>query len=407
MKNFSPNHSALEPATADELSELVKEFHSKKEEWHPYGYGSRLDWGAPILPSSKALSIKNFNRVIEHSIDDLTITVEAGASLAELQLSLQETNQWLAIDWPSGSKPTTDIYSAGTIGGLVARGLSGSLRHKYMAVRDQIIGIGIMRTDGVSAKAGGKVVKNVAGYDLMRLLCGSWGGLALITQLTLRTQAIKKSHIVLNIKGKLTELESLRIKLLNTSFSPEYFDWLIENKNHISLEIGLASLSQECIKDQLRNINLLSNEYKVFSNTKDWNGPLLSDKELSLDLKKSYWLIRISLLPSKIHNLISSNELKNLKDFNWRISASLGVGEGWEESKSNENLSSKLNQIKALRSKVEAMRGELVILNQPKFINNKLDSWKESNSKHIIEKVKSQFDPLNQLSVGRLPGTAG
>ena len=68
--------------------------------------------------------------------------------------------------------------SAGSIGGLVARGLAGGLRQQHLGVRDQIIGIGLLRSDGTSAKAGGRVVKNVAGYDLMRLLCGSWGSLA-------------------------------------------------------------------------------------------------------------------------------------------------------------------------------------------------------------------------------------
>ena len=124
--------------------------------------------------------------MIDHAVDDLTITVEAGLPLNTLQELLAEQGQWLPVDWPRGG-------CAGSIGGLVARGLAGGLRQRHLAIRDQLIGIGLLRSDGIAAKAGGRVVKNVAGYDLMRLLCGSWGSLALITEVTLRLQPMRLS----------------------------------------------------------------------------------------------------------------------------------------------------------------------------------------------------------------------
>ncbi len=187
MNTPSQDTSLLTPTSLPDLRELVKDLYSTETLWHPCGLGTRLNWGPPIKSTSNPVTVQKINRIIEHSQQDLTITVEAGLPLADLQAALQEKKQWLSVDWPWGSQVITDPKSGGTIGGLVARGLSGSLRQQYMGIRDQLIGIGLIRSDGVSAKAGGKVVKNVAGYDLMRLLCGSWGSLAIITELTIRT----------------------------------------------------------------------------------------------------------------------------------------------------------------------------------------------------------------------------
>ena len=90
---------------------------------------------------------------------------------------------------------------------MIARGISGGLRHRHQGVRDQILGINMIRADGTKAKAGGRVVKNVAGYDLMRLLCGSWGSLALITQVTLRVKPLINFSRVVTIKGKTKDQE--------------------------------------------------------------------------------------------------------------------------------------------------------------------------------------------------------
>ncbi len=168
-----------------ELSELVRQLHGQATPWLPAGFGSRLGWGPAVQDTATVVSCQRLNRILDHAVGDFTVTVEAGTPLRQLQETLWSHGQWLAIDWPWGSE--ADGSGAGSVGGLVARGLAGGLCHRYLGVRDQLIGIGLMRTDGVAARAGGKVVKNVAGYDLMRLFTGSWGSLGLITELTLRT----------------------------------------------------------------------------------------------------------------------------------------------------------------------------------------------------------------------------
>ena len=154
-------------------------------------------------------------------------------------------DQWLPVDWPRGGEPTTTDRSddesqsqAGTIGGLVARGISGGLRQRHLGIRDQIIGIGLLRSDGTAAKAGGRVVKNVAGYDLMRLLCGSWGSLALITEVTLRVQPIRPAHAGLFVSGELANLEGFRAALLLSTLTPERCDWQCPGDGQLGTATG-------------------------------------------------------------------------------------------------------------------------------------------------------------------------
>jgi glycolate oxidase FAD binding subunit len=192
-----------------ELQELVRELHRQATPWLPAGLASRLAWGPAIQTGADqacpdqqeplVLSTAKLNRIVAYSPGDFTITVAAGTPLVAVQQELAQQRQWLSLDWPWGSGLAG--RGSGSLGGLVARGLAGGYRQRYLGVRDQLIGIGLLRADGTAARAGGKVVKNVAGYDLMRLLCGSWGSLALITEVTLRTQPLPPQRRSLWLQG--------------------------------------------------------------------------------------------------------------------------------------------------------------------------------------------------------------
>ena len=108
---------------------MAPERHPLESQWPGHTPGR----GPPLGPQHEVLSCRQLNRVIDHAVDDLTITVEAGMPLQDLQDLLAEQGQWLPIDWPRGGAP-------GSIGGLVARGLAGGLRQRHLGVRDQIIG---------------------------------------------------------------------------------------------------------------------------------------------------------------------------------------------------------------------------------------------------------------------------
>jgi glycolate oxidase FAD binding subunit len=141
------------------------------------GGGTRLTWGRRPAPFDLVLSTKRLNRILHHEPGDLTVSVEAGLPVATLNRELAGHGQTLPLDVPS---------DASTIGGLLAVNDSGPRRHRHGAPRDLLIGMHLATADGRLVKAGGNVVKNVAGYDLGRLMCGSFGSLAAIVSATFK-----------------------------------------------------------------------------------------------------------------------------------------------------------------------------------------------------------------------------
>ncbi|HXG77468.1 MAG TPA: FAD-binding oxidoreductase [Gaiellaceae bacterium] len=135
------------------------------------------------LRIGRDLTLAGLDRVLEHEAGDLTCTVEAGIRLSALQRALAERGQRLSLDPPGDP----------TVGALLAENLSGPLRHRYGAPRDLVLGVTLVLADGTVASAGGKVVKNVAGYDLARLVCGSRGTLALIARASFRLHPLPRA----------------------------------------------------------------------------------------------------------------------------------------------------------------------------------------------------------------------
>jgi glycolate oxidase FAD binding subunit len=149
------------------------------------GAGGRLGWGVPPSRCDLMIDMSRMSSVVEHSAGDLVARMEAGARMADVAAALERDGQELALDVPGEA----------TIGGVVASGLAGPRRLRYGTPRDLLIGITIVRADGTVARSGGKVVKNVAGYDLGKLLAGSAGTLALITEATFRLHPLPAARV--------------------------------------------------------------------------------------------------------------------------------------------------------------------------------------------------------------------
>jgi glycolate oxidase FAD binding subunit len=137
------------------------------------------------------LATDGLNRILEHDPGDLTCTVEAGVRLSALQAKLAASGQRLSLDPPGDP----------TVGALLARNVSGPLRHRFGAPRDLVLGVTLVLADGTIANAGGKVVKNVAGYDLARLVCGSEGRLALVARASFRLHPLPKATRTLVVEA--------------------------------------------------------------------------------------------------------------------------------------------------------------------------------------------------------------
>ncbi len=164
------------PGSTEEASALLQVAAAHELAVVPRGAGTGLSWGVPPAACDLVVDMSAMDQVLEHAAGDLVARVQAGATIGHLASVLAGAGQELALDVPAEA----------TVGGMVATGMAGPRRLRYGAPRDLLIGITIVRADGMVAHSGGKVVKNVAGYDLGKLFSGSQGTLGLITEATFR-----------------------------------------------------------------------------------------------------------------------------------------------------------------------------------------------------------------------------
>jgi glycolate oxidase FAD binding subunit len=160
--------------TVEEAAAEIRELDAVR----PRGGGTKLGWGPPS--DAPEFDTRRLNRILEHNVGDFTAVLEAGVPLVEAQAAFAAEGQMLALDPPLGED------DAATIGGVIATNDSGPLRHRYGGVRDLVVGMTVVLSDGTVAKSGGKVIKNVAGYDLAKLFAGSFGTLGLIASVAVR-----------------------------------------------------------------------------------------------------------------------------------------------------------------------------------------------------------------------------
>ncbi|MFQ5521764.1 MAG: FAD-binding oxidoreductase, partial [Candidatus Methylomirabilia bacterium] len=173
---------AVFPGSVEEVSELLALASDAEISVVPWGGGTKIEMGAPPTGLGLVLGIRRLARLLEHEPGDLTATVEVGMTLEALQEQLGQQGQWLSLDPPFSERAT--------IGGILAANASGPRRHLYGTARDLLIGITVVASDGSVVRGGGKVVKNVAGYDLPKLYIGSFGTLGVIVQATFKLRPL-------------------------------------------------------------------------------------------------------------------------------------------------------------------------------------------------------------------------
>jgi glycolate dehydrogenase FAD-binding subunit len=173
------------PASPQELSEIVKRASQSGKVMTPVGGGTKLHLGNPPRAAQLAVCSCRLRGVVEYEPDNMTVSVLAGTPLNELQDALKEGNQFLPLDPPHSSRAT--------LGGIVACNTSGPLRFRYGTIRDLLIGVKLVHADGTQTKAGGKLVKNVTGYDMCKLYTGSLGTLGILSELTFKVQPRSES----------------------------------------------------------------------------------------------------------------------------------------------------------------------------------------------------------------------
>src|SRR5207249_1217396 len=185
------------PKDTDELCAILRVCDASGAAVIPWGGGTAMHWGNPPSRADVVISLEQFNRLVEHDDANLTATVQAGMRVAALQELLGGRHQCLAVDPPDTQHST--------IGGTAAANINGPRRMAYGGVRDLVIGMKMVLATGEQVKAGGKVVKNVAGYDLCKLFVGSLGTLGIITEVTFRMAPRPESAASFLASGSLAQ----------------------------------------------------------------------------------------------------------------------------------------------------------------------------------------------------------
>jgi glycolate oxidase FAD binding subunit len=226
---------AVAPANSEEVAAILRFANAHGCAVAPRGGGTKQGWGNPVAPAI-VLEMSRMNQVREHTWQDMTCTVEAGCSWSAMQSALAQHGQWVGLDplWPGTA----------TIGGVVATNDSGALRLRYGGLRDLIIGMTIVLADGTVARTGGKVVKNVAGYDLHKLMIGAFGTLGVITSVNFRLHSIPQSVQTFTVSAPAAEpLGRLMLALLHSQLSTVAIQ-LRGAAAGFDLDIQLASLPE-------------------------------------------------------------------------------------------------------------------------------------------------------------------
>ena len=183
----------------------------------PVGFGAHLGLGGTPRRSFLALSLASLNALVDHEPANMTLTAQAGMSLTRIQAAAADRGQWLPVDPP--------LPAATSVGGLIAANLSGPSRFSQGTVRDLLIGITVVRADGTLVKSGGRVVKNVAGYDLGKLYCGSLGTLGVIVEATFKLRTLPKARAVARIAcADVPRMQELAARILTAPLEPLFIE---------------------------------------------------------------------------------------------------------------------------------------------------------------------------------------
>lgn len=393
------------PGTAEELAQVVAYAQQQQYAILPCGNGSKLSWGglvsAPItgLPLL-VVSTARLNRLIDHATGDLTVTVEAGMGFAELQAKLAAAGQFLAIDpaYPDQA----------TIGGIVATADTGSLRQQYNSVRDMLLGITFVRADGQVAKAGGRVVKNVAGYDLMKLFTGSYGTLGVLTQMTFRVYPLPVASQTIVLTGALESIAQLSQFILQSALTPTRFDLLSAGvMQHLGLgqTTGLAIQFQSIpasVQQQIHAVAALGQTHQLSSQCLSEANELALWQQLQERMTQipatGAIACKIGIQPSQAAELLHTNQL-SLPGWYAQIHAASGLGRLFIEDSSVGAI-----ELPAVRTICQENHGFLTILEAPLDLKQ-LDVWGYSgNALSVMRHIKQQFDPTDRLSPRRFVG---
>ena len=380
----------VEPESEQKIAAVLRYANEVGLSVAPRGGGTKLSWGNPPGRLDLILSMARLDRVVEHAWADLTVIVEAGCAIQHLQETLAQHGQRLALDplWPERA----------TIGGVLSTNDSGALRLRFGGLRDLVIGMTLALPDGTLAASGGKVVKNVAGYDLPKLATGALGTLGVITRAIFRLHPLPQCTMTLSLSARSfseaqrfiaavqdSRLAHSALQIRAGNGLPPEADVLFE-----CIQAGLAA--QEMHLRKLAAPNCLAHADSAVWKARErlWLSP------------QDATIAKISVLPAEIVSAIEIIDLTAPEQAIRWGAVMQATGIGWLRlDGAAEGLHALLLK---LRARFERDGGSLQVLHQPAGMAP-LDAWGNvGNALPLMSALKKEFDAKDSLNRGRFVG---
>jgi glycolate oxidase FAD binding subunit len=372
------------PASHEEAAQLLRRCSAEGLRVCPVGGGTKLGWGGLGEPADVELSTTGLHEVVEHNVGDLTAVLDAGVPLAVAQAKFAEAGQMLALDPPLGRE------AAATIGGVVASGDSGPLRHRYGAARDLVVGMTMALADGTVAQAGGKVIKNVAGYDLAKLLAGSFGTLGLILRVAVRLHPLAETRVTLRVGAAgAAELGTLAASLSHAHLEMESLDVAWERGSGAVLARfgGAAAREQAAAAARIAG-----------------GGELVEDDDELWQRRREAQrtpagvIVRVAGLQAELPRVVQAAAATGAT-----LSGRAALGISWLalEGLDDDGAAAAVAELRA-----RLAPSPCVVLDAPAGVRGALDVWDEADPGRLAlsRRVKERFDPKRTLRPGVFVG---
>lgn len=389
--------AALTPTTPDELAEILASAAAERRPVTPWGAGQHQHLGAAAQPDALIVQTTALNRVLEYAPADLTVTVEAGARLADIQDVLQANGQWLPWNPPGAG--------LATIGGLLAAGRSGPLRLGYGTPRDWLLGAHVALGDGRLIKSGGKVVKNVAGYDSHKLHIGALGTLGVLLSVTFKIAPLPEADLTaLACYDDLSQAYVAVAKVRERPLSP-VSSVIISGPLAQQLYTG-ATAGQALVLTRFMGIRAAVDRHMQVASalglvaSADAAALWRTIAEFATPTPSVDLILRIGARPAALaamHAAINAHAPAGASAL-----AEPGVGRAYAHWPLDDENGARLA---ALRRAIEAYEGYAVVEYAPAQALTTLDAWGPAPATlAIMQSLKAKWDPANILNPGRYLG---
>jgi len=390
--------AVCEPSSVEEAAEILLESARSGKALVFVGGGTDLELGAPPARLDAVVRTLRLSRIVEHSPSDQIAVVEAGTPLAAVQRALASHRQRLAIDPPLPERKT--------VGGIVAANVFGPRRARFGSVRDLILGVSLVRADGTVARGGGKVVKNVAGFDLPKLMVGSLGTLGLITTATFRLHPLPEEETTLLLPSRTAAgVRSLVSGIRERQLEPSSVVAVWREGGRFDVAVRFegfrASVAAQCksLRDAFRAgpgevcdvldadaARLLWSRHDDLRAAPSLRGKLAA---LSTHIEP----IAAEVLPALLAPLGDPG-------FLWYATLGLGFFSG-----SPDDPSAATRALLDARGQIAGLGGTLVLEAAPAPIRSRVDSWGPPPAAlPLLRRMKERFDPQRRLAPGRFVG---